>query len=174
MTNRPFADSYVSLEADSVDRVRSVPTVVAKDKDFSIIIPKIGANAKVIAKIDPASSKEYQLALTKGVAHAKGTATPDQPGNTFLFAHSSDSFFNANTYNAVFYLLNKLQPDDNFYIAYKEKLYKYKVVKTQIVSPTEINYYDKTQADSEYTATLMTCWPPATTLKRLVVVGVLD
>lgn len=175
LVDKPFADSLVTLEASpSDDLVRKVPTMVAKDKDFSIVIPKIGANAKVIANVDPVNSKEYQVALTKGVAHAKGTALPDQPGNTFLFAHSSDSFYNANTYNAVFYLLNKLKLDDTFYIAYKEKLYKYKVVKTQLISPTEINYYDKIQGDAEHTATLMTCWPPATTLKRLVVVGVLE
>jgi sortase A len=119
------------------------------------------------------NSKEYQTALTQGVAHAKGTSLPDQPGNTFLFAHSSDSFFNANTYNAVFYLLNKLQPDDIFYIAYKEKLYKYAVVKAQVVKPTEINYYDKIIEDADQTVTLMTCWPPATTVKRLIIVGVL-
>ena len=169
--HRPYAGSYVALTSAPEDMVRSVPTVVAKDKDFSIVIPKIGANAKVIANVDPKDSRIYQQALTQGVAHAKGTALPDQPGNTFLFAHSSDSLLNANTYNAVFYLLNKLEPDDVFYIAYKEKLYKYQVVKKQLISPTEINFYDKSVADAEQTATLMTCWPPATTIKRLVVVG---
>lgn len=169
--HRPNAGSYVALTSSPEDLVRSVPTIVAKDKDFSVVIPKIGANAKVIADVDPKDSRVYQQALTQGVAHAKGTALPDQPGNTFLFAHSSDSILNANTYNAVFYLLNKLEPDDMFYIAYKEKLYNYRVVKKQLVSPTEINYYDKSVADADQTATLMTCWPPATTLKRLVVVG---
>lgn len=169
--HKPCAGSYVALNSTPEDLVRSVPTIVAKDKDFSIVIPKIGANAKVIANVDPKDSRIYQQALTQGVAHAKGTALPDQPGNTFLFAHSSDSLLNANTYNAVFYLLNKLESSDIFYIAYKEKLYKYQVVKKQLVSPTEINFYDKSVADAEQTATLMTCWPPATTLKRIVVVG---
>ena len=169
--HRPNAGSYVALTSTPEDFIRSVPTIVAKDKDFSIVIPRIGANAKVIANVDPKDSRVYQQALTQGVAHAKGTALPDQPGNTFLFAHSSDSILNANTYNAVFYLLNKLEPEDVFYIAYKEKLYTYRVVKKQLVSPTEINYYDKSADDADQTATLMTCWPPATTLKRLVVVG---
>lgn len=169
--HRPNVESYVTLTATPEDLVRSVPTIVAKDKNFSVVIPKIGANAKVIANVDPKDSRVYQQALTQGVAHAKGTALPDQPGNTFLFAHSSDSLLNANTYNAVFYLLNKLEPDNLFYIAYKEKLYKYQVVKKQLVSPTEVNFYDKSVADADQTATLMTCWPPATTLKRLVVVG---
>jgi LPXTG-site transpeptidase (sortase) family protein len=172
--NKPNPNVYVTTYASPSDKVRSINTIVAKDKYFSVVIPKIGANAKVIANVDPLNSREYQVALTKGVAHAKGTATPDEPGNTFLFAHSSDSFLNANAFNAVFYLLNKLQQDDVFYIAYKEKLYKYKVVKAEIVLPSEINYYDKVIPGADRTATLMTCWPPATTLRRLIVIGVLQ
>jgi len=147
---------------------------VAKDKNFSVVIPKIGASAKVIANVDPANSKEYQMALTQGVAHAKGTSLPDQAGNTFLFAHSSDSFFHANTYNAVFYLLNKMEIGDEFYLVYKESLYKYRVIKSAVVDPTETNYYNLVLGNEGRTATLMTCWPPATTLKRLLIVGELE
>lgn len=152
----------------------SVSAIVAKDKDFSIVVPKIGANSKVIANVDPQNSLEYQVALTRGVAHAKGTSLPDESGNTFLFAHSSDTLLNANIFNSVFYLLNKIQKDDFFYIIYKEQIYKYKVVKTEIVAPTDVKYYGSTLEEGARTATLMTCWPPATTLKRLVVVGVLE
>src|SRR5574344_1009276 len=45
--------------------------------DFSIVIPKINANTKVVQNVDPYNSSVYQYALTKGVAHALSTATPD-------------------------------------------------------------------------------------------------
>jgi sortase A len=58
---------------------------------------------------------------------------------------------------------------DVFYIVYKSEIYKYKVTKVEIVSPTDTFYYSSSL--DKKTATLMTCWPPATTLKRLIVIG---
>src|SRR5690348_13674845 len=58
--------------------------IVPVDKDFGIVIPKLGANAHVIANVDPFNSKDYQYALTRGVAHARGTSVPGSMGNVFL------------------------------------------------------------------------------------------
>lgn len=162
--------AVVSLDLGPEDKSSSF--IVVRDKEFGLVIPKLGINVSVIPNVDPKNSKEYQKALTKGVAHAKGTSTPDNLGNTFLFAHSSDTFFNVNMYNAIFYLLNKMETNDTFYIAYKNTLYKYLVVEKKVILPNETNYYTSPLPNFEKTAILMTCWPPATTLKRLVVVGV--
>jgi sortase A len=143
--------------------------IIAVDKNFSIVIPKIGANTKVIKNVDPYNSNVYQQALSKGVAHAKGSALPNADGNTFLFAHSSDNFINANRYNSVFYLLYKLKVDDSIYLAYKGKVLEYSVLSMQYVNPENIEYLSPTYGSN--TLTLMTCWPPGTTLKRLVVIA---
>ena len=63
--------------------------VIPVDPSFGIMIPKIGVNAKVVSNVDPFNSLEYLSLLTKGVAHAKGTAYPGSIGNVFLFSHSS-------------------------------------------------------------------------------------
>jgi sortase A len=139
------------------------------DSEFSIVIPKIGANAKVIPNVDPYDSQEYQQKLTQGVAHAKGTVFPGQVGNTFLFAHSSENFYEASKYNSIFYLLEKLTKGDYFYIAYQNVIYKYEVTEKKIVGADEIKYLQK--IENGPTATLMTCWPAGTTFKRLIVVG---
>lgn len=160
--------SDVSLET-AEDNTK---TIVAVDKDFSIIIPKIGANAKVIKNVNPFDSYEYRLALRDGVAHAKGTKYPGQAGNTFLFAHSTDNFYNANRYNSVFYLLNKMEIGDEFYFAYSNDLFEYVVEEIKVVDKDAIEYLDGTM--SKKTATLMTCWPAGTTKSRLVVIGTLQ
>ena len=77
--------------------------------DFSIVIPKIKVNAKVVKNVDPFDSRIYQKALTQGVAHAKGSGLPGFPGNTFIFAHSAINWFQASQYNSIFYLINKLE-----------------------------------------------------------------
>ncbi len=164
--NPPKADSEVLVTPNSHTGKQYI---VAIDPYLSIVIPKIGANAKIIKDVDPQNSKEYQKALTQGVAHAIGTALPGQTGNVFLFAHSSDNFINANRYNSVFYLLNKMEKGDKVYLIFNRRKFVYTVTDMRIVPAEAINYM---QPESETPkVTLMTCWPAGTTLKRLVVVA---
>ena len=143
-------------------------TIVPVDKEFGIVIPKIGVNMAIIPQIDPFDPKKYQKALTKGIAHVKDTTLPNSEGNTVLFAHSSDNFYNANRYNAVFYLLSKLVTGDDVVVAYENTLYRYKVTEKSIVEPGDIKYMERS---TESKVTLITCWPPGTTIKRLIVVA---
>jgi len=139
------------------------------DQDFGLVIPKIAVNSPVFANIDPTDPKEYLPILVKGVAHSKGSALPGQPGNVFIFAHSSDTPFNIVRYNAVFYLLSKLQKDDEIFLYYQQEKYRYQVLGTKILSPENLESYVKTLKGN--TLTLQTCYPPGTTLKRLIVVA---
>ncbi len=143
-------------------------TIKPVDKEFGIVIPKIGANAKIIENVDPFNSKEYQWALTKGVAHASGSAFPGHVGNTFLFAHSSVDWYIANQYNSVFYLLHKLEKGDKIEAYYKKSKYVYEVTEKKFVEASDVSYLYKGNKDTS-TLTLMTCWPPGTTYKRLIV-----
>jgi LPXTG-site transpeptidase (sortase) family protein len=137
------------------------------DKSFGIIIPKIGANARVIPDVDPFDSSVYQVALAKGVAQAKGTARPDQIGNMFLFSHSSANLLEANRYNSVFYLLSKLEKNDEIYIYYKNLKYKYIVSGKKLVDAKDISYLNP--ASKVKSLILMTCWPPGTNFERLLI-----
>jgi hypothetical protein len=101
-------NTHVSPPSNGFAQVLSGPKeqiLLAKDTDFSIFIPKIGANAKIYPNVDPAKEEEFLPVLQKGVAHAKGTVFPGLSGNIYLFAHSTDNFWDAGRYNAVFYLL---------------------------------------------------------------------
>lgn len=137
--------------------------------EFSIVIPKIGASAPIVANVDPNNKDIYLSALKKGVAHALGTSFPGKVGNTFLFAHSTDAFYNVGRYNAVFYLLGKLSEGDEIDIYYKGALYKYSVADIKIVEAKDVTYLGNFGEGN--TLTLQTCYPPGTTLKRLVVVA---
>jgi sortase A len=157
---------YQMVTKKNLPKLKEIKPV---DENFGIVIPKIAANAKVIANVDPFDEKVYQKALTQGVAHAKGTQLPDQAGNTFIFAHSSADWYTANRYNSVFYLLNKLEKDDDIFIFYQKQKYHFQVIEKKIVDPSEINYL---KGDSQNKIlTLMTCWPPGTNLKRLILLA---
>ncbi len=171
---KPQANVVVqtSLTQNSAASQASTSVIYPADEQFSIIVPKIGANSRIIQDVNPASEPEYTAALYRGVAHAQGTALPNEPGNMFLFAHSTDTFFNANRYNSVFYLLRKLTIGDKFFIVHNSQVYNYEVTEIKTVEPTAVEYLNSaSQFANERTATLMTCWPPGTTLNRLLVIG---
>jgi sortase A len=112
----------------------------------------------------------YLDALKQGVAHASGTAFPGEEGHIFLFAHSTDYVWNVSTYNAIFYLLNKLDANDEINIFYKGRRHVYKVIKKDIIDPTQVEYLTR-KTNKEF-LTLQTCWPPGTTLQRMLVYAV--
>lgn len=150
--------------------IKPIEVLTPIDPNFSIVIPKIGANAKVLANIDASNEKIYLDSLNRGVAHTLGTAFPGEGGHIFLFAHSTDYFWNVSTYNAIFYLLYKLEKNDEVNIFYKGQRYVYRVIGQEIVDPSQVQYLTR-KTNREF-LTLQTCWPPGTTLKRLLIFAV--
>lgn len=151
----------------SLLNISQVEIMRPEDPSFSIVIPKIGANARVLSNIDASDEKTYLTALKNGVAHTLGTAFPGEGGHIFLFAHSTDYFWNVGTYNAVFYLLNKLEAGDEINLFYRNQRIAYRMVGKRIVEPSQVEYLTR-KTNKEF-LTLQTCWPAGTTLKRLLV-----
>lgn len=142
--------------------------LIPDSAQFSVIIPKIGAHAPITQNVDPDNEDEYLKVLMHSVAHAKGSAFPGLGGTTYLFAHSADNFWNVGRYNAVFYLLNKMETGDDIVIFYNGQRFDYVVKKTQIVEPTETHFFAANIGQGEKVI-LQTCWPPGTAWKRLLV-----
>ena len=142
------------------------------DTEFGVVIPKIGANANVIANVDPGNYDQYMEALKNGVAHAAGTGLPgvDSPNkNIYLFAHSTDFPWNVGRYNAIFYLVKELEPGDEIDIFYNGTRHVYLVEEKKVVGPKDLHYL--TEPSQEEQLILQTCWPPGTTLERLLVIA---
>lgn len=144
-------------------------SLVVPNRDFSLVIPKIYAVAPVFKNIDAGNQNIFLPVLKKGVAHALGTSLPGGGGNVYIFAHSTDAFYNVGRYNAVFYLIGKLKKGDEVLIYYQGDKYRYVVTEKKVVEPSAGRYLGRLE-ESE-TLTLQTCYPPGTTLKRLVVVA---
>jgi LPXTG-site transpeptidase (sortase) family protein len=144
--------------------------LIPKDSLFSITIPKIGASAKIFPNVDPGNPQEYLPILQQGIAHAKGSVFPGMRGNIYLFAHSTDNWWDVGRYNAVFYLLKDLVPNDEIVIFFENIRYNYVVTKTAILEPSDVTFISQDQnGDSQLV--LQTCWPPGTTWKRLYVLA---
>lgn len=161
-TTEPAPGGFASLF-----NAQKIEVLVPEDPNYSVVIPKIGANAPVVSNVDPGNEEAYLEALKSGIAHARGTSFPGEGGHVFLFAHSTDYIWNIGSYNAVFYLLYKLEQNDEVNIFYQGQRYIYTVDEKRIIEPNEVGYLTR-KTDYEM-LTLQTCWPPGTTLKRLIV-----
>lgn len=143
--------------------------LIPNDTSFDILIPKLGANAKVFPNVDASNPNQFLPILKQGVAHAKGTVFPGMKGNIYLFAHSTDNFWDVGRYNAVFYLLKDLVPGDDVVIFWQNKRYNYVVTGSKVIDPSDVSYIMNAQNKNQETLILQTCWPPGTTWKRWIV-----
>ena len=145
--------------------------------DDRIIIPKLNLNIPLIApsygallKEDwPQVEKDIQGALEQGVVHYPGTARPGQAGNFFVTGHSSYYPWAAGKYKTIFARLHQLNVGDEYWVYYGGDKHRYTVIEKKEVSPSDISVLD--QPTDLRLATLMTCTPVGTTLRRLIIVS---
>jgi LPXTG-site transpeptidase (sortase) family protein len=149
-------------------RLRLTEAYKPLSTDFGIVIPKIQANAKIVANVDPYEMSVYSKALENGIAHALGSALPGVNGNTFMFAHSGRNFYDSRGQNVQFYLLDKLTVGDKIMVFYSGKIYLYSVFNLNKVEPDDISYLQD-QSQPQNILTLMSCWPAGVNYKRQIV-----
>jgi len=164
-----FDTSNLQTEAEGITEVQKEASALGLDSYFSIFIPKIDARSVVIPNVDTGNETEYFKALGEGVAHAKGTYFPGQGKLIYLFAHSTDSPLNVTRYNAVFYLLRKLETGDFITVFFADKKYTYRVETREITTANDTSWLTRDYGQEKLI--LQTCYPPGTRLKRLIVVA---
>ncbi len=146
------------------------PASAVVGQTTKVIIPKINVEIPVDYSQTSTDEKTFEKALDTGVVHYPTTVRPGQAGNAAFFGHSSNNIFNPGKYKFAFVLLHELVEGDTFYLTYEGKVYVYRMISRRVVEPTEISVLGPIPGKTA-TATLITCDPPGTSLKRLVVVG---
>ncbi len=131
---------------------------------YQISIPKL--------KIQNAVVKVDGRDLKKSLVQYPQTALPGQPGSAVIFGHSVlPQFFNPLSYMTIFSTLFKLKNGDDIYVTYDNITYKYLVEDMYEVLPTDLSVLE--QRFDGRRLTLITCSPPGTYLRRLVVKALL-
>lgn len=106
--------------------------------------------------------------LKKSLIHYQNTALPGQLGNGVIFGHSVlPQFFNPKSYLTIFSTLFKLEQGDEIFVKYDNIDYRYLVEQMYEVSPSDLTVLEQ-RFDGRY-LTIITCSPPGTYLRRLVV-----
>lgn len=155
-------DGFSYFEPQSDAQFLSNLSSLNRPEEFFISIPKIDIkNAKVAV-----DSTRFQNQL----AHFPGTAIPGEVGNSFITGHSVlPQFANPENYLAIFTELSKLEVGDDVEVEMDGKTLRYIVQYSKVVDPKDTSVLLPISKTAK-NLTLMTCVPPGTSLKRLVVI----
>jgi len=106
--------------------------------------------------------------LTKSLIHYGGTGLPGEYGNSVVFGHSTlPQFFSPTNYKSIFSTLPTLEVGDRIYVTYDGVTYAYDIEAMTVVEATDLSPLEQRFDDSYLT--LITCVPPGTYWKRLIV-----
>lgn len=137
-----------------------LPSHPSKITAYNLSIPKL--------KIDHAVVKIGGESLSESLVHYPGTALPGQYGNGIIFGHSVlPQFFNPKNYKTIFSTLPTLKEGDEILVDFDGVLFRYQVIKMVEVMPNDVSVLEQ-RYDNEY-LNLVTCVPPGTYLRRLIV-----
>jgi LPXTG-site transpeptidase (sortase) family protein len=153
----------------------ATPVIIGSDSIAAtispqVIIPKINVQIPVDYSVSTTNEAIIENNLEAGIVHYPTTVLPGQNGNSAFFGHSSNNIFNPGKYKFAFVLLHTVVNGDTFYLTYNHTVFIYKVISTQVVSPSDVGVLGPVSGQTA-TATLITCDPPGTSINRLVVVG---
>jgi len=155
-----FEELQNNTDVKTLERDYSIP------EKFFIQIPKIKVNNGLVR------TNSFEMNPDTFIGHYAGTSLPGEKGNMFLYGHSVMPFlFSEKNYKTIFSNIHKLEEGDEVIVRFNNKRYIYEVMEKVILKPEQVdplNLVSEEYKDSK-TLSLMTCTPPGTSLKRLIV-----
>ncbi|MFZ6035026.1 MAG: sortase [Patescibacteria group bacterium] len=129
-------------------------------KEYTLSIPKLNIkDARVTVGGDD---------LTNSLVHYYPQSMPGEYGNVAIFGHSTlPQLYNVKDYKTIFTYLPSLEKGDNIYVKVGDIQYEYTVFTSFVVNPSDVSVLEQDK-DGSY-LTMVTCVPPGTYWKRLIV-----
>jgi sortase A len=142
-----------------------VPAIDSDLKSYTISIPSLGIQESTV-RLDNED-------LSVSLVHYPQTALPGQYGSPVIFGHSTlPQFFDPQDYASIFSTLPTIELGSSIFITSNGIKYSYKINDIYQVKPEQVEVLR--QEFDKKTLKLITCVPPGTKLKRLVVEAVLQ
>lgn len=159
-----IAQGVSHLTTDYNDARNWYPTVHASNTAsvpvYSLSIPKL--------KIADAQVSTVDYDLSKHLIQYAGSSIPGQNGTAIIFGHSTlPQWFDPKNYKAIFATLHLIKEGDEIITRVNGVTYTYKIFSITITSPEDTNIF--AQSYNHPYLTIITCTPPGTVWKRLIV-----
>jgi len=141
------------------------PVIDTDISSYKISIPSLG--------IEDAIVRTDNDDLSTSLVHYPQTALPGQNGSPVIFGHSTlPQFFDPKNYTSIFSTLPTIESGSSIFVTSNGIKYTYKVNNIYQVKPEQVEVLR--QEFNQKTLKLITCVPPGTKLKRLVVEATLQ
>lgn len=164
-TDPVFVDEVVNTAFDYTD-ASSWFAVAQKPKEsgtyplYTLSIPKLNVDSAIV--------RSDHTDLKQSLIQYPGTAIPGNLGNTVVFGHSVlPQFFNPKNYLTIFSTLHTLRQGDTIEVSSDGATYTYKISEMYETTPDDLSPLAQTY-NGRY-LTLITCTPPGTYLRRLII-----
>lgn len=132
---------------------------------YTIAIPKLNIESAVVTTVDND--------LSQHLVHFPNTALPPNKGTAAIFGHSTlPQLFNPKDYKTIFANAHNLKIGDSIIVHSNSSTYAYKIINIHIADAQDTTYLAQDYSDS-YIA-LITCTPPGTIWKRLIIKAKLE
>jgi sortase A len=146
----------------SVYKTTAVTSDVAT---YFLSIPKIDLENAVVSTVD--------TDVGSHLINFPGTVLPAQKGNSVIFGHSTlPQLYDPKNYKTIFAHIHDVRIDDTIIITLNNIMYTYKIIDISVTDAEDTSYLNQ-DLDGSY-LTIVTCTPPGTTWKRLVIKSRLD
>lgn len=127
---------------------------------YTLSIPKLNIENANVSSVDTKLSEHL-------VQYFTTSNNPTEKGTSVIFGHSTlPQLFSQDNYKTIFANLHTLKTGDEFSVNVENKEYTYRIFSIGIVSPDDPNIFSQSY-DNSY-ITLVTCTPPGTVWKRLI------
>ena len=134
-------------------------------RNYALSIPKLKiVGAQVIVGAED---------LMESLIHYGPAVLPGENGAAVVFGHSVlPHFFNPKSYQTIFSTIHTLEEGDEILVDIDGVEYRYKVFGLEVIDPGDISFLEQ-RNDNSYLY-LITCTPPGTYWKRLIVKASLE
>lgn len=160
---RLIANAATSLNTDYTNAYNWYPGLNQKTSNigtYTISIPKIN--------IENATVTNKDSDLTKHMVQYNSDTFPPKEGNSVIFGHSTlPQLYNPNDYKTILANAYKLTVGDEIIVKVSNTNYIYKIESVTVVEPTDTSVLSQNFSDSFIT--IITCTPPGTVWKRLII-----
>lgn len=127
---------------------------------YKITIPRLKITDAVVSTVDND--------LSQHLVQYGGTTVPPEKGTAVIYGHSTlPQLYKEGDYKTIFAHIHQLTTGDDIIVTVNNKTYTYKVYSISITDPSDTSFFQQ-NFDGNY-LTLVSCTPPGTTWKRLVI-----
>lgn len=162
-----FSSGITNMTANFADARNWFPNV-RKDKkalqkvtEYEFSLPSQNISHMKVSAVDFDLSKHL-------VQYFSTSKSPIENGTSVIFGHSTlPQWFDPNNYMSIFAHMHLIKDGDQIVLTVNGQDYHYKVFSRTIVDSNDPNIFSQAY-DNSY-ITIITCTPPGTTWKRLVV-----